>query len=523
MKRELRNNKIALLILILSAGPMLNLHAAGGASADSAGEKLPELALYKRCFTQLTGRQPSRTAPLTTKVRNGELSAANACMAVLNAISLDASTGLVSVSTTTLATGDDPDTLKYQVLRKFNDFHRTWFSGDSFFNAGATLSNNQIYDETGSALYITRALFAPLNYSSTVTYSGELEAIRSAGSQNLNNYAYLGATVASFHNYTATGANGSTLQPTTSSNLGSQTGDLLGIRPMESTKAAMTRATRTTKTTQSAVHNHQGGGVLGSAPFLLLNYGLAENTTTDGGLYLGRRHAKNVFKDLLCRDIPPLRELDAVSFVTPAASQTASTPAFRTAATCMACHASLDNFAGTTRALYLSQTSGYISGTTYLASIHMQAQTESKPAETSAPDSDSDFGKRPANGKLLFRSYNGDLIDESVTGLASMGDKIAQTNDLYVCAAKRYFEYFTGLAVSLQDTGNPLSSTLSAADEYYRNEVIKLGLSLKNHGSLKTLVQDILNLELYQSRSQRSRFETTGTTTARKSSSGRRK
>ena len=515
---------MGILTLVLTAGPLINLHAAGGASADAAGEKLPELALYKRCFTQLTGRQPSRTAPLTAKVRSGELSAVNACMAVLNAVSIDASTGVATATTTTLAAGDEPDTLKYQVLRKLNDFHRTWFSSDSFFNAGATLPNNQIYDETGPALYITRALFAPLNYSSVVTHSGELEAIRSAGSQNLNNYAYLGATVASFHNYTATGANGGTLQATTSSNLGSQTGDLLGIRPVESTKAAMTRATRTAKTTQTAVHNHQGGGILGSAPFLLLNYGLAENATTDGGVYLGRRHAKNVFKDLLCRDIPPLRELDAVDHVTPAASQTASTPAFRTSATCMACHAALDNFAGSTRTLYLSQTSGHTAGaTTYLASIHMQAQTVSKPAETSAPDSDSDFGKRPANGRLLFRSYSGDLINESVTGLAAMGEKIALTNDLHVCAAKKYFEYFTGLSVSLQDIGNPLSSTLSAADEYYRTEVIKLGLSLKSHGSLKTLVQEILNLELYQTRSQRTRFETTSATSARRGSSGRRK
>ena len=66
-------------------------------------------------------------------------------------------------------------------------------------------------------------------------------------------------------------------------------------------------------------------------------------------------------------------------------------------------------------------------------------------------------------------------------------------------------------------------STLSAADEHYRTEVIKLGLSLKSHGSLKTLVQEILNLELYQTRSQRTRFETTSATSARTGSSGRRK
>jgi hypothetical protein len=157
-------------------------------------------------------------------------------------------------------------------------------------------------------------------------------------------------------------------------------------------------------------------------------------------------------------------------------------------------------------------------------SINLQVQSTTKAAETTAPDSDSDFGARPTTGRLLYRSYDGTLIDSTVANLTEMGNALANSNDLYVCAAKKYFEYFTGLSVSLQDTGNPTSSILSQADQYYRDEVIKLGLSLKAHGSLKTLVQEILSLDLYQSRSQRSSFATSSeTSSARVSSTNTRR
>jgi hypothetical protein len=504
--------------------PSAGARAAAAAVTASASEKLPELALFKRCFTHLTGRIPSRSAPLTEKVRTGQLSAVDACLAVLNSVTLDSSSGDATASMTVLTSGDDPSTLKYQVLRKFNDFHRTWFSSDYFFNSGATLHDNQIYDEAGPALYITRALLGPDNYSSVVTHAGELEAVRTAGSQNLNSYSYLGAAVGNFHNYTSTGANGSKIQAGATP-LGSQSGDLTGIRAMPVDKIALSVAMRSAPTSPKPVHNHQGGGLIGSIPYLLLNHGQSKETKSDGGIYVARRHARNIFKELLCRDIPPLRELDAISFVTPTASQTASTPAFRTAATCMACHAALDNFAGTTRAIYLSETPYYTTGgRTYVPSINLQVQSTTKAAETTAPDSDSDFGARPTTGRLLYRSYDGTLIDSTVANLTEMGNALANSNDLYVCAAKKYFEYFTGLSVSLQDTGNPTSSILSQADQYYRDEVIKLGLSLKAHGSLKTLVQEILSLDLYQSRSQRSSFATSSeTSSARVSSTNTRR
>ena len=117
---------------------------------------------------------------------------------------------------------------------------------------------------------------------------------------------------------------------------------------------------------------------------------------------------------------------------------------------------------------------------------------------------DSLFHRRPASGDVRFRSYDGTLVWQHITatgqfdGIAKLGDVLAGTNDLYVNIAAKYFKYFTGIQVNLSDINAPGTPPLSEDDLYYRNIVIQLGLSLKNHQSLRQLVQEIFSLSMYQ-------------------------
>ena len=120
-------------------------------------------------------------------------------------------------------------------------------------------------------------------------------------------------------------------------------------------------------------------------------------------------------------------------------------------------------------------------------------------------DIDADFFKRPPDGTLFFRSYSGDKVyvpiaggTSAKAGMANLGAALANTNDLYVCAASRYYQLFTGIKVNLQDIGDPAKPALSATDLTFRNEVIRLGLALKNHQSLRQLIADILKLDTYK-------------------------
>ena len=108
-----------------------------------------------------------------------------------------------------------------------------------------------------------------------------------------------------------------------------------------------------------------------------------------------------------------------------------------------------------------------------------------------------------------MRGYDGTLYSQTISatndvdGLTQLGQAIANTNDLYTCAASRYFEFLTGISVSLQDVGDPRYSPLSPDDLQYRTIVHQLGISLKTHQNLQQLIREIITLPMYRTRSLR--------------------
>ena len=136
------------------------------------------------------------------------------------------------------------------------------------------------------------------------------------------------------------------------------------------------------------------------------------------------------------------------------------------------------------------------------ASIH---QTVSQPAETSWPiTGDNVYHRRPPNGVLYYRDYNGNLVNQNVTGVQDLGAKIAARDDMYICAAKRYYEYFTGISVDTGDIKDPLyPNKLTADDTKHRNFIIQLGKNFKSHQNPRTLIKAILESPQYK----RSNFE----------------
>lgn len=130
--------------------------------------------------------------------------------------------------------------------------------------------------------------------------------------------------------------------------------------------------------------------------------------------------------------------------------------------------------------------------------------TAEYPPEVGMVDRDPDFWKRPSRGKLFMRSYTGQLIHQPLQSLQELGEFIATTDDLYACAAGRYYEYFTGNPVNLRDLGDPITPPLSEDEKIIRETVLRLAASLKRSQSLTDLVRNILNDPIYRTRSMRS-------------------
>ncbi len=80
---------------------------------------------------------------------------------------------------------------------------------------------------------------------------------------------------------------------------------------------------------------------------------------------------------------------------------------------------------------------------------------------------------------------------------------ITQTQDFYTCAAKRYFEFFTGIQVPLYDKKDPRYAEMNRmlTSEHIKNRefVENLGADLQRDQSLKNLVKRIIASDYYRS------------------------
>lgn len=455
------------------AGPLSFITSASGLDLSVSQRQLTSLELFNRCYTHLTQLRLANRHPLRASVAAGTLTPVDACMKVLAEANLN---GSGTIANTTTVNGANES---LAVLRSFSEFHHTITQiprlEENLPNSSNVRSTRIVYDEGEFGLHFTRALFTPgVQVSDIVKFNTGMEAIRSMGS------------TPSFISYAQEDVAGVTYNiPTT------QTGSFLGVRPISANPAKANLSVAFSDKT-FPVHKSDGGGVIGTPAYLLANFGMPNFDLITGGVKMPRRWSRAIYQDVLCRNLPVLRQADAAAFVQPVGP---STPPFRNSATCMACHASMDPMASTARnmSLYWDYYKPRVSN-----AHHIYRYPVTQPAETGIVDIDYDFYNRPPNGRLRFRSYDGTLNDVPVSSIADLGAQIANTNDFYACTAARYYKFFTGITVNLQDIGDPSQPTLTTGDLFYRNIVIKMGQNLKTSQNLPSLIREILSSDAYQ-------------------------
>jgi hypothetical protein len=462
------------LTVIAIGAAFLGLFPMGASALDLtiSQRKLSPIELFNRCYTHLTQAHLALSHPLRASVIAGTVTPIDACMQVLGEANLGAAGTVASMKTV----GSLNESLA--VLRTFSDFNHTITDNPEIENSVPESADYRMsrlfFDEGEFGLHFTRALFTSgVSVSDIVKLPVGLEALRDVGS------------VASVTSYVAA-------VPFTITMPTVQTGKFIGVRLMTA-NAEKTNLTKTFGGNTYIIHHSDGGGVLGTPAYLLSNFGRRLDETMDGGVKMPRRLARAIYKDLLCRDVPVIRQSDAVPYVQ--ATVTATTPPFRTAPACMQCHASMDPMAATAR--NFSYRVDYHNPNTTNA-VHLFKSPAALPPETGVVNADPDFYQRPSNGRLFFRSYDGTLIDQPVDSIAALGSAIANTNDFYACVASRYYKFFTGITANLQDAGDPALPAMTSGDLFYRNEVIRMGNNLKSSQNLQTLIREIMSSDVYQ-------------------------
>lgn len=496
--------------------------------ANATFQALPPVALFARCYGQITGHPLPMHHNLIRAVKSGQITPINACLSVFNK-------ALLSNDNHVIAGSSDGEAVS--ILNTFNNFHRSWFSAtkiEDIIDHGPDtgVGTSDIYDPSEPALAITYHLFKPSSsYSAVLTDNFGFVGLREENMtiKNLFGYTvgipsrrlYGNNTIYDQNNilFRAAGLDPAHIHGffgDTSTNVQLQmpkiqVGDLVGISPQNQTfmvpnivLAPLTGDVRdgTLETDFNYSYNFYssfGGGVLGQPIYLMMNLGHPKGLTFTGAEKLPRRWIYNSMQTFLCTQFPALREADVVNFI-----DTGGTAPFRKGTSCLQCHASMDQAAFTARNIVAAGSEFNTFGpsnpktTDTISSYKVTAA-----AQTTWPSSAvANFHHQAPSGTLYFRSVTGTLINQSVNGISGLGSAMANTDDFYQCAAKRYFEFFTGISVSLYDRTDPrfssVNSSLTKNNIIDRQFVEKLGADLKSSQSLSQLIKNILSSDYYK-------------------------
>ncbi|MBC99366.1 MAG: hypothetical protein CME63_16605 [Halobacteriovoraceae bacterium] len=429
--------------------------------------------VFKRCYEQMVREPLDPSSYLFKEVAKGERTASNACISLLRQARLSQ-----NGQTRFYDSGE-----AQKVFNTFYDFHVSWFGPRNLTSSVGFDASRQdsIHDVNQPAYYLMKALFGDnIPYSYVLTSNESLKSIRSTNEKYINNIQF---------RYPKK-------QHVTK-------GQVKGISKHYAEYVGRERGPVRQGSTRNGnfnVFHHQGAGILGSQSYLLLNAGERLPYRTNGGLRTMRTLSKNFFSQVLCRELPAVRLEDAISNV---ASDESNLP-YRNGVACMQCHSTIDPFAWATRKIYSTLSDGTTFGqdrmdmrTLYIGRYDGD-EINSGPVTEWPDNSPGDFYRRSAWGKLFYRSFDGTLVDEEVKGFSELGEALSQQDAPYVCAAKRYFQFFTGVDANIGDIDHILSETeLTEKERYYRNFVIKLGKELKEHQNLETMFKRIFSSKAY--------------------------
>lgn len=491
----------------------------------SAGTQLSDLALFRRCYSQLTGLPVPLNHASYVGIKNKSLTGLAECSKLIDQVVIDPQTGLLRHS--------NKDSLA--ILNQMHALHRTWFSSNSVeqiqgYAPEIGQGTVDVYDATEPSLAITRAVFTDqAKYSDVLTLSTGVQALREDNPeivkrQNfvVKNPGRINRTDTSFGEVTqiefrSTSQSGVLTDNKVYSDIKPvpyiQAGDLKGVQKRTSSFIVPNFSFQPLNgnlLTDSAhlipdlnwsfdLYKNLGGGVLGTPIYLMMNYGRELGTPSNGSTKVPRRWAQTNLNTFLCLSLPTLRESDIQHLI-----KSSSPTPFRNATSCVSCHATLDQMAYTARNVVIGASNYIILNTPTPATVTLLMSTfkQTHPSVAGWPDTEiSDFHKQTPSGKLFFRSASGELINQTVNSIQELGQALVDTDDYYLCAAKRYYEFFTGQDISLYDRTNPantgVNKLLTAKDIENRAFIESLAQKLKKDQSVKELIKNIMHSEEY--------------------------
>ncbi|MGE0527139.1 MAG: hypothetical protein AB7G93_09715 [Bdellovibrionales bacterium] len=493
-------------------------------SHNDAWVTLSEPEIYKRCYVRLVRMPPDPDDALLKQVESGTKAGAAACLSLLDRAQLvPASGGRLMLSNTN-------DKIAIRILKTLNDLHRTWFQ-NKVSQQQFSIATGLLRDYEEPALYFTRAALGKGElYSGVVSGEKALRGLRKRTlTPNLEPFkaqAFFtpfrdrpqGRVVIAY--YSALQANKATPVEVPDSKLVT-VGDLVGIGPGTNltvpTNYRMGRTgtyngvpLSTCKISATAspdsgcldyrdaladvrdnipVHPHFGGGILGSPTFISNNTNLILLNLPDGEGTIHRRIGARIFEDLMCMQLPVINSTDV-----PNSEVITSSPhPFRHSKACMSCHLSMDGAAFTYRNIQLFESANRA------AVNNLVGEAVEEWIRLPVKAGSSVHALQGPKGRFVYRQKlsPGQKTDVQVNGLEDLGAKVAATREFYLCAAKRYYRFLTGVDVNLETAE---TDTVGAR---HQKVVVDLANKMKTDKSVRTLFKRIFESDEFKTRNYR--------------------
>lgn len=433
-----------------------------------------DLFRYNRCYAQFTRHKVSAKNELLLQVRESKITGTDACLQLISE---------ADFSDKGLLKNENRDSLS--ILRTFQSFHRSWFRSYNLNVLTPDYAVTDFFDSNEMGYHVTLSLFSSdYKFSNIVTSQVSYKGVRKAstlptyifddqlGVPTLRNRMW---TRGDNHNWKPKLITFGSLIGVEKINLGE---NMLKVKIGED--ANIKPDSNEGRDIFVDANKSLGAGVIGSVPYLLLNSGQYKDHM-DGDLKIHRRWSKAVLDDLLCRELPVLKEEDVKNLI-----DAKNAIPFRRSTQCMQCHATMDEMAGVIRHVQLFNTSQILTKN-IVRGVFTHRTRE---------NADRYFKQTPT-GSIYFRNFDNKLVKQNFTSLEDMGKWLSETDDLYLCTAKKYFSFLTGQNINIIATAE--NTTANDTPEK-REFLLTQARDLKNHQSLKKLIRNIIDSPYYLER-----------------------
>ncbi len=457
---------------------------------------LSNLEVFDRCSLQLTNFDYSKAPKsLITSIKHGDISGVQGCLKIIESSYLKKDGSL-----------KEETSLNRNTLLTFQKLHNNWFNEWNFFVAMSSWGTFEVLDPGSMGYFFSKSLLdKEMSFKEIFKGSQSYEAIRKSPLKT----QYLVYKFKDEPRYKVEDyrfiyglSEGSDYKEWFPNRVPS--GVLVGIKEIPKNRDILKNVVNSKDNQKEInpaveikinkdIHEGLGGGILGSEVFVNLNLGQDLGKKMNGGRIIPRRWSKAIINELLCRDLPVIPIKKAIGFV-----QKNSQISFRKKESCMACHATMDPLANLVRNVEQSY-SADAGGDGMIHSTHLRFHKEDKkyPRELSPVDDDPFFHLRPAYGRFIYQDVRGNYIDKEIKSLDELGAALLETDDLYLCTVKKYFNFFTGIDVHMNLF---IQGAQTPEELYIKNLLEESSQSLKQSGDLTQAIGILLNSKIYRSK-----------------------